>query len=114
MGTWGAGNFESDAALDFVSSEVDRHVRAIEEIFGDEERFRLDEDAESELIPRIELLVCLQEHCHGLLPKQVDIAAWKVRYLHMYDEQIDGLEPRGDYKQQRRAMIEAAFDRLAR
>lgn len=112
MGTWGPGNFESDAALDFVNEEVDRHVAAIMAIFADEDRFRLDEDAEGELIPRIVLLTLLCVRCNGVLPEGVDVAAWKVRYLSMYDDQMDGLEPAEEYGPQRRAMVAAAFDEL--
>ncbi len=112
MGTWGAGIFENDAALDFINDEIDRHVRAIEEIFADESRFRLDEDAESELMARVGILVLLCEHCSGALPGNLDIRAWKARYLTMFDEQIDRLEPADGYKQQRRAVIADSFDRL--
>ena len=112
MGTWGAGIFEKDAALDFINDEIDRHVRAIEEIFADDTRFQLDEDAEGELMLRIELLVLLCEHCSGVLPDKLDFRAWKTRYLTMFDEQIDGLEPADGYKQQRRAVIADSFDRL--
>ncbi len=111
-GTWGAGTFENDAALDFINAEFDRHVGAIEGIFSDEARFLLDEDAEGELMPRIEILLALCEHCHGVLQENMDIAAWKARYLAMYDEQIDDLEPTSDYKLQRRAVIASTFDRL--
>ena len=112
MGTWGAGTFENDAALDFVNEEIDRHIRAIENIFADESRFRLDEDAEDELMPRVELLVLLYAHCRGVLPDGLDVSAWKARYLAMFDEQIDELEPDDDYKQRRRSVIAGAFDRL--
>lgn len=112
MGTWGAGTFQNDAALDFINIEVDRHIAAIEAIFADESRFRLDEDAEGELMPRIEILLALCERCHGVLQENVDIAVWKVHYLAMYDEQIDDLEPTDDYKEQRRAVIASTFDRL--
>jgi|SRR6185437_6367962 len=112
MGTWGVGIFENDAALDFINAEIGRHVRAIEEIFADDTRLRLDEDAEGELMPRIELLVLLCEHCNGALPDNLDIRAWKARYLTMFDEQIDGLEPADDYKQHPRTVIADAFDRL--
>ena len=108
MGRWGAGTFQSDAALDFINTEIDRHVSAIEEIFSDAPRFRLDE----ELIPRIEILLALCDRCHGVLQENVDIASWKTHYLAMYDEQIDGLEPTDDLKQQRRAVIADTFDRL--
>ncbi|HEY1391309.1 MAG TPA: DUF4259 domain-containing protein [Ktedonobacterales bacterium] len=112
MSTWGAGTFQNDAALDFINAEIDRHVGAIETIFGDAARFHLDEDAEGELMPRIEILLALCDRCHGVLDKRMDVAAWKARYLARYDEQIDDLEPTNDYKQQRRAVIADTFDRL--
>jgi hypothetical protein len=112
MGTWGPGNFESDAALDLIGDEIDRHVRAIEEVFADQQRFRLDEDAEGEIVPRIVILTFLCEHCGGILAKDVDVAAWKARYLDMYDGMIDELDPDADYKEQRRVAIVATYDKL--
>jgi len=115
MGTWGAGNFDSDGASDFIFEQIDRYVALINEIFADEEsRFRLDEDAETELMPSVEILLLMCEHCNGVLPKGLDISAWKQRYLEMYDAQIDGLEPVVGFKEERRAVIEQAFDRLLR
>jgi hypothetical protein len=116
MGTWGSGNFENDAALDFIDEELDRHVRAIEAIFADSQRFQLDEDAEGELMPRVAILALLLQHCGSVLDPahEPDIGAWKARYLEMYDDQIDGLEPGGDYKPQRRAVIADTFDTLIR
>lgn len=115
MGTWGPGNFDNDAAADFIDEELDRHVRAIEAIFADSERFLLDGDAEGELMPRIAILALLCEHSAGVLDTTGDaISAWKARYLEMYDDQIDDLEPRGDYKLQRRAVIAETFDTLIR
>jgi hypothetical protein len=114
LGTWGHSNFENDAALDFVGGEIDRHVAAIEAIFADSDRFRLDEDAEGELMPRVTMLALLLEHCGGVFNPhhKPDVSAWKARYLEMYDEQIDGMEPGGSYKQQRRAVIADTFDTL--
>jgi hypothetical protein len=112
MGTWGPGNYENDAALDFINEEADRYISVIEAIFGDEQRFLLDEDAEGMLMPSVEILSLLCARCHGVLPKDLDVAAWKSRYLEMYDHQIDGLEPDAEYKQQRRAVIEATFEKL--
>jgi hypothetical protein len=112
MGTWAEGNFDNDAALDFIGDEIDRYVGVIEAIFADEQRFRLDEDAEAMLMPSIEILSLLCDHCGGVLPEDLDVAAWKARYLKIYDEHIDHLEPQGNYKQQRRAVIEATFDKL--
>jgi hypothetical protein len=114
VGTWGQGNFENDAALDFLGEEIDRHITAIEAIFADSDRFRLDEDAEGELLPRVAILMLLSAQCGGVfgLNNEPDVSAWKTRYLEMYDDQIDGMEPGGDYKQQRRAVIADTFDTL--
>jgi Domain of unknown function (DUF4259) len=113
MGTWGVGNFDSDGAIDVIDEQIDRYITFIKEIFADEVyRFRLDEDAEAELIPSVEILIFLCERCGGVLPEGLDIAAWKQRYLTMYDEQIDGLKLRGHQKEQRHAVIASTFDRL--
>ena len=114
MGTWGQGNFDNDAALDFLGEEIDRHIAAVEAIFADSGRFRLDEDAEGELMPRVAILTLLSRHCGGVfgLDNEPDVSAWKARYLEMYDDQIDGMEPEGDYRQKRRAVIADTFDTL--
>ena len=114
MGTWEPGTFDNDAALDFINEEIDRHISAIEAIFADGERFCLDEDAEGELMPRVEILILLCESCHGVLPEELDSGRWKAQYLEMYDDQINGLEPSEEYKRQRRISIAATFDRLIR
>ena len=114
MSAWGPSNIENDAAHDFVNEQIDRYVSHIEDIFGNEGRFLLDEDAEGMLMPSVEIVSLLCEHCHGVLPEKLEVATWKARYLAMYDDQIDGLEPRDEYKRQRRAVIEATFDRLRR
>jgi hypothetical protein len=113
MGTWGAGTFDSDGASDFIFEQTDRYVALINEIFADEEyRFLLDEDAEAELMPSVEILILLCERCNGVLPEGLDIGAWKQRYLAMYDDQSDRLEPVAGFKEERRAVIEKTFDRL--
>jgi hypothetical protein len=112
MGTWGFGNFESDAALDFVDEQIDRFVAIITEVFADEQRSLLDEDAEGQLMPSVEILILLCEHSSAALPKEIDVAAWKRRYLELYDAQIDGLSAAPGYKEARRAVIESTFDRL--
>lgn len=112
MGTWGPGNFDSDYALDFLSTEVRRHVTTIDGIMADAEAFQLDEDAESVLMPTVAILVLLCKHCHALLPRAVNVQDWQTRYLAMYDRDIDGLEPKPDFKAQRRAVIIDTFERL--
>lgn len=118
MTAWGPGNFEKDESLDFIQEEIDRHVAAIEAIFADSQRFQLDNtgDAEGELMPRVAILALLFEHCGGVFDPahESDIGTWKAQYLEMYDDHIDDLEPGGDYKLQRRAVIANTFDTLIR
>ena len=72
MDLW-TNTFSSDAAFMFIDSEMERHVQAIEEIFADEVyRFRLDEDAEAELIPRIEIMLLLCNNCGGVVDKDLE------------------------------------------
>src|SRR5262245_14316690 len=92
---------------------MERHVQASEDIFADEDySFRLDEDAEAELIPRVEIMPLLCEHCGGVLDKDLDIGAWEARYLELYDDQIDGHTQNEEHKPKRRAVIVDTLDRL--
>jgi hypothetical protein len=112
MGTWGADDFASDGALDFLDEQVDRYLGIIEDVIADEQRFRLDEDAESMLIPSVRILTALATQLDAFLPDTLDVEEWKARYLAMYDAQIDGLHPVEGYKAERRAAIATAFDGL--
>lgn len=112
MGTWGAGDFESDGALDFLDEQVERYLGIIEDVIADEQRFRLDEDAESMLIPSVRILTALATQLDAFLPDSLDVDEWKSRYLAMYDAQIDGLQPVEGFKAERRAAIAGAFDGL--
>lgn len=108
MGTWGAGNFDNDAALDYAGDINDGLVNTINEIFADPDRFYLDEDAEGMLMPSVEMLTILP----GAPPPAADVEGWKTRYLALYDEQIDYLEPADGYKEERRQVIVSTFDKL--
>ena len=44
-------------------------------------------------MPRVVLLTLLCEQCNGVLAKGTDVAGWKARYLALYDDSIDDLEP---------------------
>jgi hypothetical protein len=74
-GARGTGAVESDAALDFVVVQIDRYVALIRAIVADEQRFRLDEDAEGALNPSVDILFFLCERCGGSLPEELDIRA---------------------------------------
>jgi hypothetical protein len=111
---WGPGNFENDGALDYLDDLVEGLIAKVNECFADEDLSSLDLGGETILIPSVEILTLLCEHYIVTPPDQSLVAQWHDRYLRIYDEQIDDLEPRGDFKEQRRAVIEQTFERLAR
>jgi hypothetical protein len=112
MGTWGSGNFDNDNAMDYMNEVKDELIGRIEECLVDDDSCALDEDGEGVLMPTLEILSVLAEHCRLGLPELETIQRWKARYLAVYDDSIDGLEPKPGYKEARRAMIEATFLKL--
>ena|SRR5579872_5759533 len=113
MGTWGAGNFDSDAALDYIGEVTGAIEARIEACLADEDASALDEDGEGVLMPSVALLSVLHEHCKAGPPKPEAVLRWKRQYLAIFDDQIDDLDPVPGYKEERRAVIEGTFDRLA-
>jgi hypothetical protein len=102
MGTWAEGNFDNDASLDFVS-DIARELR--------KEMSPTDEVEDLDLVmAAVAMLKALVEHCHAPAPEREEIESLKTDVLALYDEQIDGLEPQGDFKEKRRAVIQKTFD----
>lgn len=111
MGTWSAGNFENDGALDFVGDLVDQLIEGIERCF-EESGADLDEEGEAVLVPSVEIISLLCERCNAAPPDPEAVKSWKEEYLEIYDAQIDQLDPDPDYQVERRRTIEQTFDRL--
>lgn len=111
MGTWAAGNFDSDGALDYVAGIVEQLTKTIGSCL-DEGNPDLDEGGESELMPSVAIIKVLSEHCGAAPPKPDVIDSWRSQYLAIYDEQIDGLDPDTDYKNERRTTIDRTFTEL--
>lgn len=111
MGTWAAGNFDSDRALDYVGEIIDQLTSTVASCLeeGDAD---LDEGGESELMPSVAIIKVLSEHCGAAPPKSDVIESWRRQYLAIYDEQIDDLEPDPEYKVERRATIDTTFTQL--
>ena len=104
MGTWGPGNFENDAALDFVgeiAGEVAKELHPTEEI----------EDLDI-IMAAVGMTAALVKNCHAPAPDRGRIETLRAQVLHVYDEQIDDLEPTAKYRDQRRIVIEQSFDEL--
>ncbi|BDI28223.1 hypothetical protein CCAX7_002740 [Capsulimonas corticalis] len=112
MGTWGAGNFDSDGALDYISGVVDDLEGKIEDILTDEDRSALDEEGEGVLVPSVAILSALHETVQAPTPEPAVVARWRAQYLAIYDGQIDDLDPDDGYKDERRQVIQSTFDKL--
>ncbi len=111
MGTWAAGNFDSDGALDYVGELMDQLTNTIRKCF-DQGNADLDERGESELMPSVAIISLLAEHCGAAPPKPDVVESWRHRYLAIYDDQIEGLEPKPDYKTERRKVVDMTFSSL--
>lgn len=111
MGTWAAGNFDSDGALDYVGDLIDQLTHTITTCF-DENDADIDEGGESYLMPSVAIIKLLADHCGAAPPKPDVLASWHSRYLTIYDNQIDGMEPKPEYKVERCTIIDRTFTEL--
>jgi hypothetical protein len=102
MGAWASGNFDNDAALDFLSDvikNVDQDLKPPEEV----------EEIDM-LMAAVTIRKALVELCHANAPPREQIEELKDAVLQIYDDEIDGLEPDEEYKIERRQVIEKTFD----
>jgi hypothetical protein len=116
MGTWGAGNFDSDTAADHLAMVVDRLVTEVAEAMaGDPVRIEPDEYWGVAVPCNLELLhlIARQGFVGAVLPDVATIETWKAAFLGVWDATIDGLEPTPQYKAERRAVLVRTFDQLA-
>src|SRR5689334_23693707 len=92
MGTWGAGNFDSDTALDYWDEFVDAHlrplVREIEAAMAGDPRYIEPEECEAVAVMcRVEILCWFAEQfgCGGVLPEPQVVERWRRRFLAVWD-----------------------------
>lgn len=112
MGTWAEGNFDNDGSLDYLAGLNHQLTTAIEEVLADQMRVRLDEDGEAILMPSVEILALLCERYNAAPPKETTVQQWRKKYLQVFDKQIDGLQPKADFKTRRRRVIDHTFEWL--
>lgn len=108
MGTWAEGNYANDGALDYVGELIDQLTNTINECF-EEDGADLDEGGESMLVPSVDLIRVISQHCGASPPEPAVVKKWQKKYLKIYDEQIDDLDPSGTYKTDRREIIVKTF-----
>lgn len=107
MGTWGAGNFSDDGALDWLWSDITNPLcKSIAES-GDH-----DESMGYIIAAKVEVLSILCEQVGAMPPTIQEVAVWRDGYLQAWDGYIDSLEPSPGYKEERREVILTTFARL--
>jgi hypothetical protein len=114
MGTWGPGNFDNDGAHDYANDLVHQLRERVAKAFRKKHGADIDGDGESVVVPAIFIMGLLAAHCKAALPESSLLEDWRDRYLKLYDDQIDGLEPKGDYKPKRRRTIVNSFNKVIR
>ncbi len=112
MHTWAAGNFDNDDAMDYLGEVIELLSERVDEILADKRRRRLDEEGEGRLMPSVELIALLCERYNVRPPREKTIHKWREKYLKVFDGEIDGLDPKPGYKDERRKTIEKTFEWL--
>jgi hypothetical protein len=114
MGTWGAGNFDSDDAREYLDSVMKQMVSLIENYLGTKPTQECDFDAlEGKLLPSVDILITLSKHYQEPLNVELKtVQQWRKRILVIYDETIDTLDPKDDFKIDKRRTVEDTFQEL--
>lgn len=117
MGTWGAGPFESDEALDFVDGITAQLVEAVESFARVP---RIDEGFDA-AFAAIGLFNLVAEGASSFPiragfpispPTSGDARRWREAMLKCFDEQIEELSPKAGFVEEQRAKLVEHLDRL--
>jgi hypothetical protein len=116
MGTWGSGNFDDDTAADHLADLTSRLVEEVTEAMaGDSVGIEPDEYWGVVVPCNLELLhlVASRGYVGANLPAPETVAAWKEKFLGVWDGAIDGLEPTPEFRRERREVLVRTFDQVA-
>lgn len=108
MGTWDAGPFENDAAMDYLG-DVARGLEATINEFVAEPRV---DDTLDPAFAALAILNILAEKTSVSLPEANIVRGWRDAFLRCYDAQIDGLDPEPTFKEKQRDALRRELDRL--
>ena len=124
MGTWGAGNFEDDTALDHLSVVRNTYkleamcaelLGAVKDAMASPNSLEPDE-YEGVIVPcNLEIIAQMMDVFGAsvcTLPRPSVLEKWKNTYLKVWDGYIDELDPDPDWKQSRREVLVQTFDRV--
>jgi hypothetical protein len=109
MGTWSAGNFDSDAAQD-VLAEVTGPVDAEIEGFMNSDTVGV-EDLD-QILACVAIKLALVEQCTASPPSEEEANELRAKVLEIFDREFDGLEPVAGHKDARRKVIVDTMDRF--
>jgi len=125
MGVWDSGNFDNDEAADHILEVCIPLMDHIKETVQDDALMEPDEHDSPVMLCNIEILCNLATSLNRYsfkpqdkpeyvceFPSSKEAEEWKVKYLNVWDNYIDGLDPDEDYKIERRKVIEETFDRF--
>ncbi|MEG0149502.1 MAG: DUF4259 domain-containing protein [Comamonas sp.] len=113
MGTWSHGNFDNDAALDWLIDITTQLLDEISEAMDAPQSLQADA-LDADLVPcKIELLCTMAESGMApIWPSAQTLLDWKSVYLKAWDDSIDALQPDAGYQRDRRATLVETFDRM--
>ncbi|MBS2027799.1 MAG: DUF4259 domain-containing protein [Deltaproteobacteria bacterium] len=105
MGTWAAGPFSNDAALDYVGDAVDEICNTLDAFM---EAPAIDEGFD-EAFAAVALLNVLSQHTPAAPPEPERVKEWQKAMLECFDAEIDSMQPDAAFKRDHRAALEKAF-----
>ena len=108
MGTWAAGPFGNDAALDFLGDVLGELAAGIEKFVANP---RID-DGFDEAFAAMAVIEVVCEHAAGGPPKPEVVERWRKVMLDCYDGHVDELEPDEAFKRDHRTKLVKCFDAL--
>ena len=113
MGTWGAGVFSNDRALDYLAVEIiERLKQKMTSVLGNPRLAEPDEPTSPEILAAVEVMTLLCEHCKAVPPEPNDVKKCHETYLEVWEGYIDRLSPKPGFKEKQRDVINATFSKL--
>jgi hypothetical protein len=114
MGTWSHGNFDDDTSADHLSELTGKLVKEIRDAMRNPDEIQPDEYWGCAVPCNIEILTLIsaQKWVGTILPTHDEATQWKSTFMQVWDACIDDLDPKPEYKIQRRAVLEKTFNDL--
>lgn len=113
MGTWGAGNLESDNAAEYLLYQIMEPLESqILSVLEDTVNAEADEDGDATIVAVDALAVLCAHFGETTRIKKKKLEQVQKKYLKVWSKSMDGLDPVEGHKAARQALIEATFARL--